>query len=338
VYNKLQERQRLNDGTMFQNMQVEAFKRNSLAADAGIPEENNMREDNDLDGFLNSLTSPQPAPTSPKRHYKNLAFISICFHLVNVAFLTLQALQSSFNQELGYIALAVLYGFFILSTLVATFFIRVFGPKYIISFACSAQCLYIATNFYPEYYTLVPGSAIGGFGLGLLWISSAVYVTTIAVEAAKALKKKASKYISIFMGIFFMAYGASVPVGNAISSAVLALSFNVSLSMNGSNSSVCTPRGSGEVQDWAFYTLLSVFLLCDVAALNMSIIGLDRVHKKVQRRRMWFGVLQELKTSFRALFKTHFNWHFFLAGPIVSYLGFNIGTLAGVILEVQCHN
>ena len=129
-----------------------------------------------------------------------------------------------------------------------------------------------------------------------------------------------------------------MPVGNAISSALLALSFNVSLSMNGSNSSVCTPRGSGEVQDWAFYTLLSIFLLCDVAALLMSIIGLDRVHKKVQSRRVWFAVLKELKTSFRALFKTHFHWHFFLAGPIVSYLGFNIGTLAGVILEVQCHD
>ena len=311
----------------------EAINGSHLTEDADFQDENSMKED--TDGFFRSGSRQQPAPASPRRHYKNLAFICICFHLVHVAFLTLQALQSSFNRQLGYVALAVLYGFFVLSTLVATFLIRVFGPKYIIGFACFCQCLYIATNYYPQYYTLVPGSVIAG-SLGLLWISSAVYVTTIAIEVAQALKKRASKYISIFMGIFFMAYGASVPVGNAISSTVLALSVDASLSMNVTNSSMCTPRGPGEVQDWALYTLLSIFLLCDIAAFVMSIVGLDKVPKGTQGRTACFGVLQELKTSFCTLFKTHFNWHFFLAGPLVSYLGFNIGTLAGVLLQVQC--
>ena len=313
----------------------ESIKCSSLTEDADFQSENSMKED--TDGLFRSVSPQQPAPTSPKRHYKNLAFICICFHLVNVAFLTLQALQSSFNRQLGYVALAVLYGFFLLSTIVATFLIRKFGPKYIISFACFCQCLYIATNYYPQYYTLVPGSVIGG-SLGLLWISSAVYVTTIAIEVAQAREKRASKYISIFMGIFFMAYGASVPVGNAVSSAILGLSFDAGTSMNMTNSSLCTPRGAGEVQDWAFYTLLSVFLLCDISALVMSIVGLDKVPKEVPGKRICFGVLQELKTSFCTLFKTHFNWRFFLAGPLVSYLGFNIGTLAGVLLEVQCYS
>ena len=319
----------------------EAKKCSVTETDTEFQDENSMREDVDLDGFLNSIVQQQPAPTDPKRHYKNLAFICICFHLVNVAFLTLQALQSSFNATLGYVALAVLYAFFASSTIIATFLIRMLGPKYIIVFCCFGQCLYIATNYYPKYYTLVPGSIIAG-SLGLLWISSAVYVTTIAIEVAQVLKKQASKYISIFMGIFFMAYGASVPVGNAISMAVLlpdagGLSVLANRSGNAANSSMCMTReGVNEVSDWAFYTLISIFLLCDVAALVMSIVGLDKVPKEVQGRRTCCGILKELKKSLAALLKTHFNWHFFLTGPMVGYLGFNIGTLAGVILQVQC--
>lgn len=311
------------------------------ATDDEFQDENSTREDIDLDGFLNSVAHQQPARTNPKRHYKNLAFICICFHLVNVAFLTLQALQSSFNATLGYVALAVLYAFFASSTMIATFLIRMLGPKYIIVFCCFGQCLYIASNYYPKYYTLIPGSIIAG-SLGLLWISSAVYITTIATEVAQALKKQASKYISIFMGIFFMAYGASVPLGNAISLAVLlpgagGLSALANGDGNATNSSMCMTREARKVSDWAFYTLLSIFLFCDVAALVMSIVGLDKVHKEVQGRTTCYGILKELKTSLVALFKTHFNWHFFLIGPMVGYLGFNIGTLAGVILKVQCY-
>lgn len=296
------------------------------------------------DGERHGGNKRQPTRVNPKRHYKNLAVICICFHLINAAFLTLQALQGSFNATLGFAALAVLYVFFIVSTILATFVIRMLGPKYVIVLCCVAQCLYIATNYYPSYYTLIPGSIISGLSLGSLWISSTIYVTTIAVETAQALMKQGSKYISIFMGVFFMVYGASVPVGNAISSAVLlsdagGLSSLTDEGGNATNSSMCmalTQSGAG-VSDWAFYSLLSIFFLFDVAAVVLSIFGLDRVAEKAQGRRNYSGIFKELKTSIAALFKTLFDWHFFLIGPMLGYLGFNFGTLVGVILKVRYH-
>ena len=294
------------------------------------------------DGERQDEIKRQPTRVNPKRHYKNLAVVCICFHLVSAAFLTLQALQGSFNATLGFVALAVLYVFFIVSTIMATFIIRMLGPKYVIVLCCIGQVLYIATNYYPDYYTLIPGSAIGGLSLGTLWISSAIYVTAIAVETAQALGKQAPKYISIFMGVFFMIYGASVPVGNAISSAVLlsdagGLSSPMVDDGNATNGSMCMSltESGAEVSDWAFYSLLSIFCMFDIAAVVLAIFGLDRLSKKAQERRNCSGIFKEFKTSIATLFKTLFNWHFFLTGPMVGYLGFNIGTLAGVILKVQ---
>ena len=313
-------------------------------------------------------------PVSQWRHYKSLAFLCISFHLIFASFLSLQALQSSFNETLGLISLAVLYVFFMGSCLLAPFVIMVVGPKYVISVCFLCHCVYIATNYYPSYYTLIPGSILLGCASGPLGASVGVYLVGLAKEVAQILQKEAAKYISIFVGIFFLAFFLAAPVGNAVASAILlADAGGLSALTNGdgsaNNSFVCmTPtNGSGnasskfvctdstsrggnasnsfmymdatqsqEVSCWAFYLLMSIFLLFDFSAFVMSLFGLDRISEN-NSKRTCRHIMKQFSASLVCVGKMLFNWRFLLLAPICGYSGIHIAIFAGIIARVCMH-
>ena len=314
-------------------------------------------------------------PVSQWRHYKSLAFLCISFHLIFASFLSLQALQSSFNETLGLISLAVLYVFFMGSCLLAPFVIMVVGPKYVISVCFLCHCVYIATNYYPSYYTLIPGSILLGCASGPLGASVGVYLVGLAKEVAQILQKEAAKYISIFVGIFFLAFFLAAPVGNAVASAILlADAGGLSALTNGdgstNNSFVCmTPtNGSGnassefvctdstsrggnasnsfmymdatqsqEVSCWAFYLLMSIFLLFDFSAFVMSLFGLDRISENNNSKRTCRHIMKQFSASLVCVGKMLFNWRFLLLAPICGYSGIHIAIFAGIIARVCMH-
>ena len=279
------------------------------------------------------------------RHYKSLAFVCISFHLIFASFLSLQALQSSINATLGFISLAVLYAFYICSSLLAPFVITVVGPKYVIAACYLCHCIYVATNFYRDYYTLIPGSILLGCASGPLWASAGVYLVGLAKEVAQILKKEAAKLISIFFGIFFLVFFLSAPVGNALSSAILlsdagGLSAFTDRGRNASNSSseCIPPTQSEEVSDWAFYSLMSIYLLFDISALLMSLFGLDRIAENTTGKRTCMHIVRQFRSSLTSVGKMLIDWRFLLLAPVFGYSGINIGIFAGIIARVSVCN
>lgn len=79
---------------------------------------------------------------------------------------------------------------------------------------------FIAAQFYPRIFTLIPGGLAVGFGGGPLWCAKCTYLTVVA-EAFNAIVNDETKQdvlIVRFFGLFFIFYQLAQVWGNLISS------------------------------------------------------------------------------------------------------------------------
>lgn len=79
---------------------------------------------------------------------------------------------------------------------------------------------FIAAQFYPRFYTLVPAGLAVGFGGGPLWCAKCTYLTVIS-EAFSAItygEIKLEVIIVRFFGLFFIFYQLAQVWGNLLSS------------------------------------------------------------------------------------------------------------------------
>lgn len=91
---------------------------------------------------------------------KNLIAISLSWVFLFIGFFSLSNLQSSLNpdQNLGTLSLSAVYG-----TLIVTgwFFpklcVRLLGMKWTIIASQFTYLIYVCSNFYPTWFTLIPG-------------------------------------------------------------------------------------------------------------------------------------------------------------------------------------
>lgn len=80
---------------------------------------------------------------------------------------------------------------------------------------------FLAAQFYPRFYTLVPAGLAVGFGGGPLWCAKCTYLTVVA-EAFSAIINGETKHDVVvvrFFGLFFLFYQMAQVWGNLISSA-----------------------------------------------------------------------------------------------------------------------
>ena len=61
--------------------------------------------------------------------------------------------------------------------------------------------IYTLSNFYPHWYTLIPGSICLGLALGPLWASLNVHITTVAIRFAPNLNETPGYVVALFTGI-----------------------------------------------------------------------------------------------------------------------------------------
>ncbi len=77
---------------------------------------------------------------------------------------------------------------------------------------------YIAAQFYPEYYTLIPTAIILGFGAAPMWSAKCKYLTQVGHRYAEITGQASEQVIVRFFGIFFLLFQSSAIWGNIISS------------------------------------------------------------------------------------------------------------------------
>ncbi|KAJ6616193.1 UNC93-like protein [Pseudolycoriella hygida] len=128
---------------------------------------------------------------------------------------------------------------------------RWIGCKWTIAVSFLFYIPFIAAQFYPRFYTLVPAGLAVGFGGGPLWCAKCTYLTVIS-EAFSAISFgniKLEVAIVRFFGLFFIFYQLAQVWGNLLSSTVLSSTIGdvESLSENMTNVVVNASKTVGEL-------------------------------------------------------------------------------------------
>lgn len=156
-----------------------------------------------------------------KRMMYNVIVISVSFTLLFTAYQSTANLQSSLNTEagLGTASLTAVYvGLVISCIFVPTFMITKLTVKWTIPVSMLAYATYIAAQYHPTFYTLIPTGFIVGVGAAPLWSAKCTYLTHIGTIKAKKEKKEPGPQITKLFGIFFLFFQLSQVFGNLISS------------------------------------------------------------------------------------------------------------------------
>ena len=132
---------------------------------------------------VSSKLTMEQVKKEKRRIYKNLILISFAFLLLFTAFGTTGSLQSSINDVdgLGTASLAVLYAALVLSCMfVPSIMIEKMTVKWALVVSVFCYSSYIASQFYPEFYTLLPTAVVLGLGAAPMWSAKCTYLTQVA--------------------------------------------------------------------------------------------------------------------------------------------------------------
>lgn len=158
---------------------------------------------------------------------RNILILGFAFMIHFTAFHGTANLQSSVNSDAGAGAftLAAIYGSLILSNIfLPAIVIKWLGCKWTIALSFIAYMPFIAAQFYPKLYTLIPAGLMVGFGGGPLWCAKCTYLSVVSEPYAKLSGVSTDILVVRFFGLFFMFYQMAQIWGNLISSSILSSS------------------------------------------------------------------------------------------------------------------
>uniref|UniRef100_A0A182SBW0 UNC93-like protein n=1 Tax=Anopheles maculatus TaxID=74869 RepID=A0A182SBW0_9DIPT len=158
------------------------------------------------------------------RILKNIITVSVAFMVQFTAFQGTANLQSSINAKegLGTVSLSAIYAALVVSCIfLPTLVIRKLTVKWTLCVSMLCYAPYIASQFYPKFYTLIPAGILLGLGAAPMWASKATYLTQLGQVYAKLTDQSVEAIIVRFFGFFFLAWQTAELWGNLISSLVL---------------------------------------------------------------------------------------------------------------------
>ena len=95
--------------------------------------------------------------------------------------------------------------------------IKMLKVKWTLVISIFCYTTYIAAQFYPEFYTLLPTAFILGMGAAPMWSAKCTYLTQVAHRFAKLDGSDPEPVVVKFFGIFFFFYQCNSILGNIIS-------------------------------------------------------------------------------------------------------------------------
>ena len=148
---------------------------------SGFERDLESRKSVSSDQDVTSKLTAEQVKTEKRRIYKNLILISFAFLLLFTAFGTTGSLQSSINKGLGTAQMAVLYVALALSCMfVPSIMIEKMTVKWALVVSVFCYSTYIGSQFYPEFYTLLPTAVVLGLGAAPMWSAKCTYLTQVA--------------------------------------------------------------------------------------------------------------------------------------------------------------
>lgn len=177
-----------------------------------LPESSSVNED--VEEFHSKTSS---------RHLRDLHILSLTFLLIFLAYSAAQNLESSLNsdEDLGTTSLGILYLSFTVCSFTATPFVRRLGSKNSVILGTSGYWLFIASNLFPAWYTMVPASLYLGFTASVIWVGGGTYLTFAARSHAAECNLPEGKVLGNFNGEFWGMFASTQVIGNLLSLALL---------------------------------------------------------------------------------------------------------------------
>ncbi|XP_058063122.1 UNC93-like protein [Anopheles bellator] len=272
------------------------------------------------------------------RILKNIITVSFAFMVQFTAFQGTANLQSSINAKdgLGTVSLSAIYAALVVSCIfLPTLVIRKLTVKWTLCVSMLCYAPYIASQFYPQFYTLVPAGILLGLGAAPMWASQATYLTQLGQVYAKLTDQPVEAIIVRFFGFFFLAWQTAELWGNLISSLVLSsgahgggggaatfddgvngsviATHDNSLHYCGANFCVVETSDNSNLQrppDSEIYEISAIYLSCIVGAVIIIAVFLDPLSRYGERRRGSISAteisgMQLLSATFKQLKKAN---------------------------------
>ncbi|KAL1130888.1 hypothetical protein AAG570_012129 [Ranatra chinensis] len=240
------------------------------------------------------------------RILKNIAAVSLAFMVQFTAFQGTANLQSSINAAggLGTVSLSAIYAALVVSCIfVPTFVIKRLTVKWTLCLSMLCYAPYIGSQFYPQFYTLVPTGVLLGLGAAPMWAAKATYLTQAAAVYAKLTDQPVDGIIVRFFGFFFLAWQTAELWGNLISSLGAhgggggtshgnhtREEIEEALHLCGSNFCVSESEAGGletleRPPDSEIYTMCTIYLGCVIAAVIMIAAFVDPLSRYGEKQK-----------------------------------------------------
>ena len=265
---------------------------------------------------------------------KSVYGLAFCFFTNSCAYLGLQNIQSSVNMDagLGLVSLAVLYVGYMASAIVTVGMVKSIGTRYTVIFGLVAYHIYMVLNYYPSWYTLVPGSLAAGFGTGPLWIAGISHVIAIAEKMAPILNERKEVLLGKFIGIVQFAYQLSTVPGNIASSLILFYSEKYSNSSSHDNGTAasCELLSNLNIDHIYLYILISVYVFVQALSIVGAFLFIDNT---VVTPSTLSDKAKALVTA--ATIKKVFSRKMLLLAPIGVYCGLEQSFPSGTFAQVS---
>ena len=277
---------------------------------------------------------------SPKaRAYMNILGAGFSFMLISSSVLALASLQSSLNDDggLGLATLAIGSASFLISGLFSSSLIKIFGTKYTIILGYITSLLYILTNYYPQWYTLVPGVITYGIGHGPNLAAVNVHVTIIAVKYAPRFNEKTDHMIAYFTGIFTMFFRLSFIPGNLATTIILFSERSSSGNdiVDSSLGPVCNNTEFETIDPTYVYVLLSSFVAMAIVAIVIAFLCIDNPGTDIKYQSCNKALSLYLKDPILATLKMFIDWKIYMLLLMVILTAFTTSTTLGKLAKVS---
>ncbi|KAK7043279.1 Ion channel regulatory protein UNC-93 [Halocaridina rubra] len=257
-------------------------------------QKNDKREDKKQEIETNEVERKK----EKKRILKNILIISTSFFFLFTSYNSMSNLQSSLNKVDGTASLTALYVAYIFSCcFLPSWVLQVLREKKTMVLCILCYSLYMAAQFYPHIYALVPTAVVLGLAAAPLWSAKCTYLTKVSGRYGDLAVEKSEVVVTRFFGIFFLFFQATQVVGNLISSSVLSVGVENNfvspdedaLTKCGYHFCIADENARGQKSNateqdgeerngpplWQIYTMAAVYLCCSLLSALIILIFLD---------------------------------------------------------------
>ena len=277
---------------------------------------------------------------------KNLLGVCLSFIGVYGPYVGILTLQSSINSEggLGLAGSVVVYAVKALFIPLVPVFYSTLGSKYSLIIGYALFFLFGVCNYYPSWYTLMPGSAAMGIALVLMFVNSQTYTSEVASLYADSLGETQEDAIALFLGVFGASIKVATILGGLISSSVL---FNANFdqytndtmnttNLSGEENAVCDNTEADYVeQNYLYYILISIFLLLAIIGITFAVTLMDNIAQDISFQSLRTFVKVQFKPLIVSLLRMSINWRMLLLFPLFVVNGASIGFISGTFQKVS---